>query len=80
MRRLFYRLDDYLNSISTSLTADDWLNRFESIQSDLGHPLPTNRTWMACQGSKPYLRGYTCGLWTLMHAVTIQADKLSANG
>lgn len=28
---------------------------------------------MACKGSKPQLRGYTCGLWTLFHTITIQA-------
>uniref|UniRef100_A0A1I7XG14 Sulfhydryl oxidase n=1 Tax=Heterorhabditis bacteriophora TaxID=37862 RepID=A0A1I7XG14_HETBA len=30
---------------------------------------------MACAGSKSNLRGYTCGLWTLAHTLTVEAYK-----
>uniref|UniRef100_A0A7E4VNB3 Sulfhydryl oxidase n=1 Tax=Panagrellus redivivus TaxID=6233 RepID=A0A7E4VNB3_PANRE len=73
IRRLFYRLDEWTQLQSYSITAESWIAKVAELQTDLGHPLPANASWVACKGSKPYLRGYTCGLWTLMHAVTVQA-------
>ena len=32
--------------------------------------LPTPH-WKSCAGSSPHLRGYSCGLWSLMHTLTI---------
>lgn len=29
--------------------------------------------YVACQGSEPRYRGYTCGLWTLFHTLTVNA-------
>ncbi|XP_042641046.1 sulfhydryl oxidase 1 [Tyto alba] len=37
--------------------------------------LPTNVTWVGCQGSEPHFRGYPCGLWTIFHLLTIQAAQ-----
>ncbi|NXJ77179.1 QSOX1 oxidase, partial [Trogon melanurus] len=37
--------------------------------------LPTNVTWVGCQGSEPHFRGYPCGLWTVFHLLTIQASQ-----
>ncbi|XP_015222452.2 sulfhydryl oxidase 2 [Lepisosteus oculatus] len=31
--------------------------------------------WVGCQGSRPELRGYPCSLWTLFHALTVQAAQ-----
>ncbi|KAK2539855.1 Qsox1, partial [Columba guinea] len=44
---------------------------------DASHPavLPTNVTWVGCQGSEPQFRGYPCGLWTLFHLLTVQAAQ-----
>uniref|UniRef100_A0A8C0IDU8 Sulfhydryl oxidase n=1 Tax=Bubo bubo TaxID=30461 RepID=A0A8C0IDU8_BUBBB len=44
---------------------------------DASHPavLPTNVTWVGCQGSEPHFRGYPCGLWTIFHLLTIQAAQ-----
>lgn len=41
------------------------------------HPavLPTNMTWVGCQGSEPHFRGYPCGLWTVFHLLTVQAAQ-----
>ncbi|NXX80577.1 QSOX1 oxidase, partial [Urocolius indicus] len=41
------------------------------------HPavLPTNVTWVGCQGSEPHFRGYPCGLWTIFHLLTVQAAQ-----
>lgn len=72
VRRLFYRLDEWIQ-LQHSIKAEEWIAKIDSLQSDLGHPLPSEPKWIACKGSKSYLRGYTCGMWTTMHAVTVQA-------
>lgn len=38
-------------------------------------PAFTPSRWVGCQGSKPNLRGFTCGLWTLFHYLTVQAAE-----
>ncbi|KAM9743038.1 sulfhydryl oxidase 2 [Menidia menidia] len=30
--------------------------------------------WVGCRGSRPGLRGYPCGLWTLFHVLTVQHE------
>ncbi|NXL41592.1 QSOX1 oxidase, partial [Podilymbus podiceps] len=37
--------------------------------------LPTNVTWVGCQGSESHFRGYPCGLWTIFHLLTVQAAQ-----
>jgi hypothetical protein len=32
---------------------------------------PTRVSWKMCNGSLPHLRGYPCGLWVLMHTLTV---------
>uniref|UniRef100_A0A1I7XWE0 Sulfhydryl oxidase n=1 Tax=Steinernema glaseri TaxID=37863 RepID=A0A1I7XWE0_9BILA len=75
IRRLFYRLDEWLQLQMSPISSEQWTAKVNEIQDALGHPLPVNATWVACKGSKSYLRGYTCGLWTLMHTVTVEAYK-----
>uniref|UniRef100_A0A914WWW1 Sulfhydryl oxidase n=1 Tax=Plectus sambesii TaxID=2011161 RepID=A0A914WWW1_9BILA len=77
IRRLFYRLDQWLTTevASDSIASEQWLAKLEKVQDELGHPLAANSTYSSCRGSKPHLRGYTCGLWTLFHGVTAQAYK-----
>ncbi|KAF8381544.1 hypothetical protein PRIPAC_70686, partial [Pristionchus pacificus] len=77
-RRLLYRLNEWVQAKYT-LTADDWTAQVASLQLELGNPLPSEITWLSCKGSKPNLRGYTCGLWTLAHAVTVEAHKQERN-
>lgn len=38
-----------------------------------------NSSWQHCKGSSPEFRGYTCGLWTTFHAVTVYAYLSSLN-
>lgn len=32
---------------------------------------PSRVSWKMCNGSRPHLRGYPCGLWLLMHTLTV---------
>ena len=41
--------------------------------------LPRHKPWLGCKGSKPGFRGYTCGLWSLFHALTIRAHEIEAS-
>ncbi|VDK54403.1 unnamed protein product [Anisakis simplex] len=38
-----------------------------------GLPFPIKEDWEHCKGSDPKFRGYTCGLWTTFHTLTIQS-------
>ncbi|XP_072931119.1 sulfhydryl oxidase 1-like isoform X2 [Epargyreus clarus] len=41
----------------------------------------TNLEYIGCRGSQPKYRGYTCGLWTMFHTLTINAaDKPGTEG
>ncbi|CAG9532927.1 unnamed protein product [Cercopithifilaria johnstoni] len=73
IRRLLYRLNDWLNSVSTELTFEQWKHKVKTIQDQLGQPLPSATSYMACRGSKIHFRGYTCGVWTIIHAMSVQA-------
>ncbi|XP_072245636.1 sulfhydryl oxidase 1 [Leuresthes tenuis] len=37
--------------------------------------LPEGVRWVGCQGTQPHLRRYPCGMWTLFHVLTVQANK-----
>ncbi|KAK6737603.1 hypothetical protein RB195_019982 [Necator americanus] len=75
MRRLLHRMNEWLQSQGSSITYEDWSNKLEEIHVALGNPLPKKIEWLACAGSKPNLRGYTCGVWTLAHAMAAEAYK-----
>uniref|UniRef100_A0A915Q4B4 Sulfhydryl oxidase n=1 Tax=Setaria digitata TaxID=48799 RepID=A0A915Q4B4_9BILA len=76
MRTLLYRLHHWIENISTETTYKQWTEKVEILQEQLGHPLPSTANYMACRGSKNYFRGFPCGLWTIIHAMSIQAYKL----
>lgn len=75
MRRLYFRLDEWLQ-LKDKVTAEEWIAKLDEIEQSLGNPLPKEIHWMACSGSKSNLRGYTCGLWTLAHAITAEAYNI----
>ncbi|KJH40058.1 Erv1 / Alr family protein [Dictyocaulus viviparus] len=79
IRRLLYRIDEWLENIGRTLKVDDWNNKLNDIQLALGNPLPNKAEWLACMGSKPNLRGYPCGLWTLIHTISVEAYKTESN-
>lgn len=33
--------------------------------------------WKTCKGSKPYSRGYTCGVWVLMHSMSTRVPEMN---
>ncbi|KHJ75135.1 Erv1 / Alr family protein [Oesophagostomum dentatum] len=79
IRRLLYRMDQWLQQQGPSMSYDDWTKKLEQVHVDLGNPLPKDIHWLACKGSKPHLRGYTCGVWVLAHAMAAEAYKIEEN-
>nr|XP_013798700.1 PREDICTED: sulfhydryl oxidase 1 [Apteryx mantelli mantelli] len=68
-------LDGWLrNWTEPELPRNTWKEAVKN-KGDASHPamLPTNVTWVGCQGSEPHFRGYPCSLWTLFHLLTAQA-------
>ncbi|VDM18589.1 unnamed protein product [Hydatigera taeniaeformis] len=48
------------------------IQRQEWLGLMTGMTLSTDKVqYIACRGSKPYLRGYPCGLWIMFHAMTV---------
>lgn len=36
--------------------------------------------WVGCKGSKPERRGYTCGLWLLLHSLAAESQPEQTGG
>ncbi|VDK72236.1 unnamed protein product [Litomosoides sigmodontis] len=76
IRKMLYRLDHWLSNVSTELTSEEWTHKIMTIQDQLGQPLPSTTNYMACRGSKMHFRGFSCGIWTIIHAMSVQAYKI----
>ncbi|GAB1597256.1 sulfhydryl oxidase 2-like [Argonauta hians] len=77
---------DYLNKVNTwfsripySIAGQSWLDKIELIQSE-DPSLPKEVIWVGCVGSKPQYRGYPCSLWTIFHALTVNAYLKNKDG
>ncbi|VDN58765.1 unnamed protein product [Dracunculus medinensis] len=74
-QQIFKHLRDELSirSKEQKIAVNDWIHYFLSFESLYGNPFPVNASWQHCKGSSPEFRGYTCGLWTTFHAITVHA-------
>ncbi|CAO4374144.1 unnamed protein product [Caenorhabditis nigoni] len=72
-RLVFTHMREFLEGRKSigSVTADEYRRQFESVERVYASPFPVNSTWQHCKGSSPQYRGYTCGLWTTFHALTV---------
>uniref|UniRef100_A0A914HZE2 Sulfhydryl oxidase n=1 Tax=Globodera rostochiensis TaxID=31243 RepID=A0A914HZE2_GLORO len=84
-RQVFAHLKQFLEGKPELVTASEWRNQFENVERVYGKPFPSNASWQHCSGSSPEFRGYTCGLWSIFHALTVHAymdavkERLSLN-
>lgn len=78
-------LKDYLKDLRQSLgSRNQWsgsevydlVKRLEANHSPV---FTSNIDYVRCKGSEPKYRGYTCGLWTLFHTLTVNAAQLPGN-
>ncbi|CAJ0924411.1 unnamed protein product, partial [Mesorhabditis belari] len=79
--RVFMRLREFLEKrgLDKSIPVEDWQKEFLDAESDSGSPFPTTAEWDHCKGSTPQYRGYTCGLWTTFHTISVTAYRQGAN-
>ncbi|NXI42895.1 QSOX1 oxidase, partial [Galbula dea] len=70
-------LDNWLRNWTEPELPRSTLKEAMKNNRDGSHPamLPTNVTWVGCQGSERHFRGYPCGLWILFHLLTSQAAQ-----
>uniref|UniRef100_A0A1I8AYZ6 Sulfhydryl oxidase n=1 Tax=Meloidogyne hapla TaxID=6305 RepID=A0A1I8AYZ6_MELHA len=63
------------NNSQNSRENNDGINEKENVENDQNNPFPISEEWEHCKGSSPVLRGYTCGLWTLFHVLTVNGYR-----
>ncbi|CAI5455471.1 unnamed protein product [Caenorhabditis angaria] len=75
--RVFSRLRDFLadHGLDNELSIADWQKAFVDAETEAGNPFPLNTPWDHCAGSSHEFRGYTCGLWTTFHTLTVNAYR-----
>ena len=44
-----------------------------------GMPRKQDDPWVQCKGTKEWLRGYPCGLWSLFHTILAGATAASSS-
>uniref|UniRef100_A0AC35TKM9 Sulfhydryl oxidase n=1 Tax=Rhabditophanes sp. KR3021 TaxID=114890 RepID=A0AC35TKM9_9BILA len=81
-QQVFEKLKQYLigKMIANHLKADDWTKEVNRLEKLYDYPFPVNASWQQCNGSSGQFRGYTCGLWTAFHALTVSAYKNAPSG
>lgn len=65
-------VNQWLSTQSAPLTAQSWLQRLRSIQSNVAY-VRESLHWTGCNGTLPQFRGYPCSLWMTFHAITVSA-------
>ncbi|KAH8383798.1 hypothetical protein KR009_010592 [Drosophila setifemur] len=72
-----------VTSLNKSLSGFQKLSgaQFADAVNELESPLPKifkGRRYVGCIATRPFLRGFTCSLWTLFHMWTVEAAKASS--
>ncbi|XP_022221259.2 sulfhydryl oxidase 1-like [Drosophila obscura] len=60
------------------LTGLEFMELVKSQEKGLGNVFKAHR-YVGCIGTRPFLRGFTCSLWTLFHYLTVAAAKQPHN-
>uniref|UniRef100_A0A0K0ER31 Sulfhydryl oxidase n=1 Tax=Strongyloides stercoralis TaxID=6248 RepID=A0A0K0ER31_STRER len=76
-KQIFFNLKQFLTTkmMENFLTLSDWTNEFKKYEKKFDNPFADDVDWEHCKGTEPRYRGYTCGLWTLFHTITVSAYK-----
>ncbi|XP_052821539.1 sulfhydryl oxidase 1 [Octopus bimaculoides] len=72
------KVNSWLSTIQYSITGKSWLEKIDSLQAEDAF-LPKKIIWIGCRGSRPQYRGYPCSLWTIFHALTVNAYLKNRN-
>uniref|UniRef100_A0A914Z8B7 Sulfhydryl oxidase n=1 Tax=Panagrolaimus superbus TaxID=310955 RepID=A0A914Z8B7_9BILA len=71
---VFVDLKEWLEEKNNTMKADEWLEKFKTIDDSKDNPFPEKDPWQHCKGTGPEYRGYTCGLWTAFHTLIVHAN------
>lgn len=69
---ILVNFDDLYPSNISSIENDEQTNDLQAFQI-CGKQVPRGY-WMFCRGSKNDTRGYSCGLWVLLHSLSVRVD------
>lgn len=67
-------LDEYVSTRST-INGDELSRKIKELETKYS-PIFSSSTFIGCKPSVRDKRGYSCGLWTLFHYLTVQAELL----
>ncbi|KJH48578.1 Erv1 / Alr family protein [Dictyocaulus viviparus] len=72
-RLIFIHMREFLKSRRNlnTIAVDEYKRQFENVERVYAYPFPVSSQWQHCKGTTPMFRGYTCGLWTTFHALTV---------
>lgn len=72
-RLVFIHMREFLEARRSrrAVPVDEYRRQFENVERVYANPFPVNSSWQHCRGTLPTFRGYTCGLWTTFHALTV---------
>ncbi|VDO34355.1 unnamed protein product [Brugia timori] len=78
---LFEKMRNYLDQkgMKDVIPIKEYKKKFINLEAENSYPFPVEIDWEHCAGSSPKFRGYSCGLWTTFHALTVQAYKNGLN-
>ncbi|XP_035593275.1 sulfhydryl oxidase 1 [Oncorhynchus keta] len=76
VRNLLKSVDTWLKGQNdTELSYSSLRDALDNTAEVPNAALPEGVRWVGCQGSKPHFRRYPCGMWTLFHVLTVQAEE-----
>jgi thiol oxidase len=70
--KFLHKLNVWLKTRTSSLTAAEWLHHITNLQSNDSY-VPNRVQWTWCHGSQAQFRGYPCSLWMTFHTLTVNA-------
>lgn len=76
LKEYLVELHDTLNA-NTEWNGNDVYEMVKSLEVAHAPVYTSNSEYIACKGSQQKFRGYTCGLWTLYHTLTVNAAALT---
>uniref|UniRef100_A0A0N4Z162 Sulfhydryl oxidase n=1 Tax=Parastrongyloides trichosuri TaxID=131310 RepID=A0A0N4Z162_PARTI len=78
-KQIFHNLKQFLTTkmAKGSLELGEWNEEFKKLENQYDKPFADGADWDHCKGTEPNSRGYSCGLWTLLHTITVSAYKTS---
>jgi thiol oxidase len=72
-KSMFVQMRRELDTKPRVVSAKEWKTTFEAMERSFHNPFPMEADWQHCRGTEPRYRGYTCGLWTTFHTLTVHS-------